>query len=293
LPFGETMAQQLGSNYYNSPFKFNGKELDEETGFYYYGARYYDPKISIWLSVDPLAEEFPEWSPYSFCFNNPLSFIDPDGMAPMDIIILGKNNSSVTLKTDLIDIKVNASSLGVDFGGKYTLQGESIVSAGLDIVGILDPTGVADGLNAGLQAKNGDWWGAGISALGVVPYIGDVAKVGKIGKDVKIIENAIDVAKSEKKVTGSYTVTFESGKKYHGKGPESRMNKSAADKAKVNIDPVKSKDFTSAKNDREAFKQESRRMDTDRVGNTPGHKNPNNYNKRASPGDKYRKQDKE
>ncbi|WP_243389507.1 RHS repeat-associated core domain-containing protein [Flavobacterium branchiophilum] len=41
------MAQQLGNNYYNSPYKFNGKELDDETGFYYYGARYYDPRVSI------------------------------------------------------------------------------------------------------------------------------------------------------------------------------------------------------------------------------------------------------
>ena len=54
LPFGETMAEQRGSMYYNAPYKFNGKELDEETGLYYYGARYYDPKVSIWLSVDPL-----------------------------------------------------------------------------------------------------------------------------------------------------------------------------------------------------------------------------------------------
>jgi len=73
------MAQQLGSNYYNSPFKFNGKELDEETGFYYYDARYYDPKISIWLSVDPLAEKFPAWSPYNYCMQNPINAIDPDG----------------------------------------------------------------------------------------------------------------------------------------------------------------------------------------------------------------------
>ena len=73
------MAQQLGSNYYNSPFKFNGKELDEETGFYYYGARYYDPKISLWLSVDPLAEKRMGLSPYNFVQNNPLNRIDPDG----------------------------------------------------------------------------------------------------------------------------------------------------------------------------------------------------------------------
>jgi RHS repeat-associated protein len=41
-------------------YKFNGKELDEETGLYYYGARYYDPRISIWLSVHPLAERHPK-----------------------------------------------------------------------------------------------------------------------------------------------------------------------------------------------------------------------------------------
>lgn len=152
--------------------------------------------MQLWYSVDPLAEEFPEWSPYNFVMNNPIRLVDEDGMAPTDIIIKGKNNSSVTLKTDLIDISVNASSLGVDFGGNYTLQGEDVLSAGLDIVGILDPTGVADGLNAGLQAKNGDWLGAGISALGVVPYLGDVAKVGKIGKDVKIIDKAIDAVKA-------------------------------------------------------------------------------------------------
>ena len=42
-------------NEYNNPFKYNGKELDEATGLYYYGARYMDPKTSIWLSVDTLA----------------------------------------------------------------------------------------------------------------------------------------------------------------------------------------------------------------------------------------------
>ena len=85
LPFGETMAEQHSySGEYTNRYKFNGKELDEETGFYYYGARYYNPKFSIWLSVDPLAEKFPNHSPYSFCFNNPLRFVDPDGRAPSD-----------------------------------------------------------------------------------------------------------------------------------------------------------------------------------------------------------------
>jgi RHS repeat-associated protein len=79
--FGETFVEEH-SNTNRTPYLFNGKELDEETGLYYYGARYYDPKTSIWASVDPLGEKYPEWSPYSSSFNNPLRFIDPDGRGP-------------------------------------------------------------------------------------------------------------------------------------------------------------------------------------------------------------------
>ena len=78
--FGENLYQWTqSSGDYNSPYRFNGKELDPETGNYYYGARYYDPKISVWLSVDPLAAKYPSWSPYTFVMNNPILFIDPDG----------------------------------------------------------------------------------------------------------------------------------------------------------------------------------------------------------------------
>jgi len=147
--------------------------------------------ISRWLSPDPLAQERPSWTPYNFCSDNPINRIDSDGRLD-DIVITGEGNSSVTLKTDMIDIKINASYLGVNFGGNYTLRGEEVLSAGLDIAGVFDPTGVADGLGAGLAWKKGDYWSAGISSLGIIPYVGDLAKAGKIGKDIKIIENAID-----------------------------------------------------------------------------------------------------
>jgi RHS repeat-associated protein len=78
LPFGETFVDEH-LNSHNTPFKFNAKELDDETGNYYYGARYYNPKWSTWLSVDPLAEKYPEISPYAYCANNPIIYIDPDG----------------------------------------------------------------------------------------------------------------------------------------------------------------------------------------------------------------------
>ena len=83
LPFGETMAEQKGSGYYQNAYKFNGKELDEETGLYYYGARYYDPHSGPgWLSPDPEFERAPGCNPYAYCFQNPIKFTDPDGRWP-------------------------------------------------------------------------------------------------------------------------------------------------------------------------------------------------------------------
>ncbi|CAM3431281.1 hypothetical protein FLLO111716_09880 [Flavobacterium longum] len=81
LPFGETMAEQKPiASGYETPYKFTGKELDEETNMYYFGARYYDPKISIWMSVDPLFEHAPNKTPYHYCSQNPLNRVDPTGM---------------------------------------------------------------------------------------------------------------------------------------------------------------------------------------------------------------------
>ena len=72
------MASQKAGGW-TTPYKFNGKELDDETGMYYYGARYYDPRLSMWHGVDPLAERGPQYSPYTYTFNNPIRYIDPDG----------------------------------------------------------------------------------------------------------------------------------------------------------------------------------------------------------------------
>ena len=155
--------------------------------------------VSRWFSPDPLSDEFPSWSPYNFVMNNPIRFVDPTGLAPEDIILKGANNSSVTIETDLIDVSIDASSFIGDLGGNYSFGGDDILVAGLDIVGIIDPSPISDGLAAGIEAKNGNYGSAILSGLGVIPYIGDLGKIGKIGKHVKTIDNAISAVKNGRK----------------------------------------------------------------------------------------------
>ena len=78
-PWGEVFVELKGDSILTTPYLFNGKELDEETGLYYYGARYYDPKMSVWYSTDPICEKYYDVSPYAYCANNPVNAFDPDG----------------------------------------------------------------------------------------------------------------------------------------------------------------------------------------------------------------------
>jgi RHS repeat-associated protein len=98
VPFGEVFLEEKNAKW-NTPYLFTSKELDRETGMYYFGARYYDPKTSVWVSVDPLAVYNPvmetefyydgqhnggmynsgNLNTYGYCYQNPILYVDPNG----------------------------------------------------------------------------------------------------------------------------------------------------------------------------------------------------------------------
>jgi RHS repeat-associated protein len=84
-PFGGVFASSGNVQ----PYKYNGKELDTKKGlnWYDYGARHYDAMLGRWFVADPLAEKMYGWSPYAYCFNSPIKYVDEDGEFPWAALV--------------------------------------------------------------------------------------------------------------------------------------------------------------------------------------------------------------
>ena len=129
----------------------NGKEKDYESGFHYYGARYYWSEVLTgWLSVDPMADKYPNVSPYNYCAWNPVRIVDPDGQDGWDKVAgfcigILTNVSSRTgwlrdAYTPTNSVDYNSSLRAADntmmvAGGIMTVAGAAGVAAGSTIIG--------------------------------------------------------------------------------------------------------------------------------------------------------------
>ncbi len=264
-PFGR-------ENYKNNALAFSisdrytGQILDEETGLYYYGARYYDPELARFIQPDsivPSAGTGQALNRYSYCLNSPLKLTDPTGNYPYDFsgmfegaymgaieaglsggdavmgayigainglagtTIIPTTNSYSSVLSSCLSGNTSATSLGsgwtsygsgydynTSYNSSYDEPADSaepgtnwhyeptsmvqydyatpsygattvdLTDAGhtaLDLAGILDPSPTADLTNAAWYASEGRWGDAGISSLGVIPYIGDLGKLGRLG----------------------------------------------------------------------------------------------------------------
>ena len=89
LPYGELLVDEHSSSE-DLPYKFNGKQFDDETGLYYYGARYMNPVTSLWYGVDPLAEKYVSTGGYVYTLDNPVKLSDIEGLYPQNVVIFHK-----------------------------------------------------------------------------------------------------------------------------------------------------------------------------------------------------------
>ncbi|MDX9890953.1 MAG: RHS repeat-associated core domain-containing protein [Bacteroidales bacterium] len=141
LPFGEDWVDQRTTSW-NAPYTFSGKEKDSETGYGYFGARYYDSGLSIWLSVDPMSDKYPSMSPYNYCANNPVMLVDPDGRDCE--ILVDEKAKTITIMASYYTSRDHKSEL------------ESFVKSWNDQSGkyeILDENGTAYTVNFKLNVK--------------------------------------------------------------------------------------------------------------------------------------------
>ena len=118
---------------YLTPYKFNGKEKDPETGYNNYGARYYYDWASIWLSVDPMSDKYPHVTNYIYCANNPIMLIDPDGRNFGDYynVIMKKigTDGKDDKKIYIINNSADASKIRTNNKNKQTTQLSDLSSA--------------------------------------------------------------------------------------------------------------------------------------------------------------------
>src|SRR5690606_13015623 len=208
--FGETFVEEHRSSN-NSPYKFNGKELDEDTGWYYYGARYYDPRISVWLSVDPLASYDPilniehyidgqhnggvfnakNLNVYGYCYQAPINYFDPNGkqnFATGGSTALGVWANNIKIEHEYLYIRETTDKNKVSaYATAYWNVMSGQVHLALDILGLVPFAGeIADGTNGLIYLIEGDNVNAGLSFAGMIPFAGWAATGAKFG--LKITE---------------------------------------------------------------------------------------------------------
>jgi RHS repeat-associated protein len=154
-PFGLTFNSYQRENSLANQYQFNGKELQDELSLSWldFGARMYMSDVSRWVAIDPLSEHMRRNSPYDFSFNNPLRFIDPDGMKPSDVIVNGMDKQGAVTQ---LQSGVKGVSVAMNNDGKlsYTLDGGKLNKGAKAIIKAIDDKTVTVNVNTTPYGRN-------------------------------------------------------------------------------------------------------------------------------------------
>ena len=182
--FGETWVNEHPAQPTPVPYQFGGKEIDEETGLYYHGARYYNPKTDQWQSPDPALESYLDGSPnggvyqpfnlasYTFANNNPVRLTDPTGASTWNRITGGVKAVGGVLEMAAGAAGGAATSwtgVGAVAGAVVVVHGADVASSGLQQLWTGEQTSslTSRGLQAaGMSRENAELVDAGVSIVG-------------------------------------------------------------------------------------------------------------------------------
>ena len=108
----------------NSSYTFSAKEKDSETGLSYFGSRHYSSDLSVWLSVDPMSDKYPSLSPYTYCADNPVKLVDPNG-EEYELFIIGDDEETANEAFKQLQSSTNLI-LKRDGKGRVTIVGGEV-----------------------------------------------------------------------------------------------------------------------------------------------------------------------
>jgi RHS repeat-associated protein len=183
FPYGETWVDEK-RNQTNLPYRFTGKELDPETGMYYFGARYYEPRISRWISTDPILDQYLDGDPvggiytppnlnlYGYSFNNPVTYRDEEGHF-VNVLVGAAAGFVGDIAFQVAEQVITGKEIDIDFGS-------AAVSAAVGATGV----GLANVAKKGYKAY----------------------KVAKAVKAAKALKAAKAAEKAEKAKGGAYVL---------------------------------------------------------------------------------------
>ncbi len=216
---------------YNQPTTFTGKEKDAETGYSYFGARYYDSDLSgLFLSVDPMADKYPSISPYAYCAWNPVKLVDPDGREVGDYYTtngtwLGSDGKKDDLAYTATSVQKNSQGFVISAENKELLP--ILNSELLDrATWVCGESGGSDEYISDITQNVGD--AAAIAYARVVDYYAYAINNAAIsdGGFYKAAENRIG-----KMINGVYTKTYEGY--FEGRGLGGNTNSKAFANARL------------------------------------------------------------